>query len=394
MSKIDDLIKGLCPDGVEFKRLGAICNKIKTGGQRNKSTLSKTRSSENQYPVINGGISESGFTNEFNTPSNTITVSQGGASSGFVNYMTENFWAGAHCYVVSPSDESYLNNRYLYFILKNSQNLLMDKAVGAGIPGLNSRVLNEYKIPIPPLEVQKEIVRVLDSFTELEAELEARKKQYEYYRNTLLTFEDDVMWKPMGEVGELIRGSGLQKKDFTEEGFPCIHYGQLYTYYDSEATDTKSFTSEEVFQKLKKALRGDVLIAGTSENINDVCKPCYWNGHETIGVSGDMFIFRPNKDISGKYLTYVLQSDSFMTYKRRYVTGTKVIRLSADSLKRFKISIPPLEKQKQIVSILDKFEKLTNDISVGLPAEIEARRKQYEYYRNKLLTFKELECSR
>lgn len=203
-----------------------------------------------------------------------------------------------------------------------------------------------------------------------------------------------MVWKPMSEVGELIRGNGLQKKDFIEEGFPCIHYGQIYTYYGSEATDTKSFTSEEVFQKLKKALRGDVLIAGTSENINDVCKPCYWNGYETIGVSGDMFIFRPNKDISGKYLTYVLQSDNFMTYKRRYVTGTKVIRLSADSIKRFKIPALSLEKQKQIVSILDKFEKLTNDISIGLPAEIEVRRKQYEYYRNKLLTFKELECSK
>ena len=173
MSRINDLIKELCPDGVEFKRLGVICNKIKTGGQRNKSALSKTRSSENPYPVINGGISESGFTDEFNTSPNTITVSQGGASSGFVNYMTEKFWAGAHCYVVSPSDESYLNNRYLYFILKNSQTSLMDRAVGAGIPGLKSRVLNEYTIPVPPLEVQKEIVRVLDSFTELEAELEA-----------------------------------------------------------------------------------------------------------------------------------------------------------------------------------------------------------------------------
>lgn len=191
------MIKELCPDGVEFKRLGAICNKIKTGGQRNKSTLSKIRSSDNQYPVINGGISESGFTNEFNTPSNTITVSQGGASSGFVNYMTENFWAGAHCYVVSPSDESYLNNRYLYFILKNSQTLLMDRVVGAGIPGLNSRVLNELKIPIPPLEVQKQIVSILDKFEKLTndisvglpAEIEARRKQYEYYRNRLLSFK-------------------------------------------------------------------------------------------------------------------------------------------------------------------------------------------------------------
>ena len=370
MSKIDDLIKELCPDGVDFKRLGAVCNKIKTGGQRNKSTLSKTRSSDNQYPVINGGISESGFTSEFNTPSNTITVSQGGASSGFVNYMTENFWAGAHCYVVSPSDESYLNNRYLYFILKNSQTLLMDRAVGAGIPGLNSRALNEYKIPVPPLEVQKEIVRVLDSFTELEAELEARKKQYKYYRNDLLIFSKSSNTVEQKLLSEVVRiKNGKDWKVAGEGNIPVYGSGGRM----SMRVDRCMYNKPTVLLPRK----------GTISNVFYVEEP-FWNVDTVYYTEIDADVIIP------KYFFYFM--DNFNLSKLD--TGSGRPSLTHAVLNKIRIPIPPMSRQKQIVSILDKFEKLTNDISVGLPAEIEARRKQYEYYRNKLLTFKELECSR
>ena len=382
MSKIDDLIKELCPDGVELKRLGVVCNKIKTGGQRNKSTLSKTRSSDNQYPVINGGISESGFTNEFNTPSNTITVSQGGASSGFVNYMTENFWAGAHCYVVSPSDESYLNNRYLYFILKNSQTLLMDRAVGAGIPGLNSRALNEYKIPIPPLEAQKEIVRVLDSFTGLEAgleaELEARKKQYEYYRNTLLTFEDD-------------------------RNITCVELGKVAKYEQPTKYIVRSSDYNDDFS-IPVLTAGKTFILGYTDESSGVYNasvhPVIIFDDFTTANKWVDFDFKV-KSSAMKIITSVDESTALLKYIYHWLNTLPSGLVEGDHKRQWisswskkKIPIPPLEKQQQIVSILDKFEKLTNDISVGLPAEIEARRKQYEYYRNKLLTFKELECSR
>ena len=410
MSKIDDLIKELCPNGVMHKALWSLTTWDKRFNAVDNHKQPKVKkyfyflANDLKSLILKNGDIKILTTSVSNIYTSSKLVDSSRIAEGevvcipwggnpIVQYYNGKFIT-ADNRICFSNDDTYLSNKYLYYVLTSKLDEIKTFYRGSGIKHPNMQKVLDLKIPVPPLEVQKEIVRVLDSFTELEAELEARKKQYEYYRNTLLTFEDDVVWKPMSEVGELIRGNGLQKKDFIEEGFPCIHYGQIYTYYGSEATDTKSFTSEEVFQKLKKALRGDVLIAGTSENINDVCKPCYWNGYETIGVSGDMFIFRPNKDISGKYLTYVLQSDNFMTYKRRYVTGTKVIRLSADSIKRFKIPALSLEKQKQIVSILDKFEKLTNDISIGLPAEIEVRRKQYEYYRNKLLTFKELECSK
>lgn len=195
---------------------------------------------------------------------------------------------------------------------------------------------------------------------------------------------DGVEWKKLGEIGTLIRGSGLQKKDFTENGVGCIHYGQIYTYYGTFADRTISFVSETMARKLKKAQKGDVLISGVSENIEDICKPIGWLGDE-ICISGDMFAFRHNQNT--KYITYLLQTNDFKNYKRKYAQGTKVIRVKPEKILNYNIPIPPLSEQERIVAILDKFDALVNDISQGLPAEIEARRKQYEYYRNRLLNF-------
>jgi len=183
----------------------------------------------------------------------------------------------------------------------------------------------------------------------------------------------------------LIRGNGLQKKDFTESGVGCIHYGQIYTYYGTFTDKTKSFVSEELAKKLRKASKNDLIIATVSENMEDVCKTVAWLGDDDICVSGDTLIFKHNEN--PKYLAYYLQTPMFFDYKKQNSTGTKVIRVHGDKLGKFKIPIPPLEEQNRIVAILDKFDKLVNDISEGLPAEIKMRRQQYEYYRNKLLTF-------
>lgn len=192
----------------------------------------------------------------------------------------------------------------------------------------------------------------------------------------------------MGEIGTFIRGNGLQKKDFTESGVGCIHYGQIYTHYGFAANTTKSFIPPELATKLRKANKGDLVIATTSENIEDVCKTVVWLGNEEICISGETYIFKHNQN--PKYIAYYLQTPMFFDYKRKNVTGTKVIRLHGDKLNEFKIPLPPLSEQERIVRILDKFDALVNDISVGLPAEIKARRKQYEYYREKLLTFENI----
>ncbi len=194
-------------------------------------------------------------------------------------------------------------------------------------------------------------------------------------------------WLTLSDVGEFVRGSGLQKKDFTESGVGCIHYGQIYTYYGTFADKTKSFVSEELAKKLKKAAKNDLILATVSENVEDVCKAVAWLGEDEICVSGDALIFKHNEN--PKYLAYYLQTPMFLDYKRQHATGAKVTRVHSSKLGKFTIPIPPLEEQNRIVAILDKFEKLVNDISEGLPAEIKARRQQYEHYRNKLLTFKQ-----
>ena len=186
-----------------------------------------------------------------------------------------------------------------------------------------------------------------------------------------------------------IRGNGLQKKDFTEQGVGCIHYGQIYTYYDIFTDKTKSHTSPELAKKLKKARCGDLVIAATSENVEDVCKAVAWLGNEDIAISGDAYIFRHSQN--PKYIAYFFSSESFNNQKKTFVTGTKVMRVSDRSMSKISIPIPSMEEQKRIVDILDKFKTLVNDISEGLPAEIVARRQQYEYYRDKLLTFKRKE---
>ena len=189
----------------------------------------------------------------------------------------------------------------------------------------------------------------------------------------------------MSEIGTFIRGNGLQKKDFTENGVPCIHYGQIYTYYGTSATKTKSFVSEDTAKKCKKAHAGDLVFATVSENIEDVCKCVAWLGDEETCISGDSLAFHHNQN--PKYLSYYFQTAAFADYKRTRVTGTKVIRLHQSKLEQFIIPLPSLTEQERIVSILDKFEALINDLSEGLPAEIVAVQEQYEYYRNKLLSF-------
>lgn len=292
---------------------------------------------------------------------------------------------------------SVINDMFLYYYFSRFK--LMDFAKGTGaVPSLDTNKLKKFLIPVPPLEVQKEIVRILDYFTnlaaEMQAELQARKEQYEYYRNQLLTFDkigggtQSVTWMKMSEIGTFVRGSGLQKKDFTESGVPCIHYGQIYTYYGTFASKTKSFVSEETAKKCKKAHTGDLVFATVSENVEDVCKCVAWLGNEEICISGDSLAFR--HDQNPKYLAYYFQTVAFANYKRTKVTGAKVIRLHQSKLEQFVIPLPPLAEQERIVSILDKFEALVNDLTEGLPAEMVAVQEQYEYYRNKLLSFPKL----
>jgi len=188
---------------------------------------------------------------------------------------------------------------------------------------------------------------------------------------------DGVEFRALGEVGEFIRGSGIQKSDFVETGVGCIHYGQIHTHYGIWADKTLSFIRDDFSVRLRKARKGDLVIATTSEDNFSVAKAVAWLGEDEVAVSTDACIFRHNIDC--KYVSYFFQTDCFQLQKQKNITGTKVRRISIDNLVKIKIPIPPLAIQQEIVKILDKF--------VELQAELQKRKIQYHYYRNALLTF-------
>lgn len=195
-----------------------------------------------------------------------------------------------------------------------------------------------------------------------------------------------IEYKPLGDIGIIVRGSGLQKKDFTVEGVGCIHYGQIYTYYGAFAYKTKTFVSPELAQQLKKVNKGDLVIAITSENVEDVCKCVAWLGDEEIVTGGHSAIFKHNQN--PKYLSYCFQSASFFEQKKKIVNGTKVIEVAPRNLERIVLPIPPIAIQNEIVKTLDAFSELTAELTVELTVELTAQKKRYEYFFNALMSFK------
>ena len=306
---------------------------------------------------------------------------------------------GGHATILKPG-ECLLGKYFAYFTQTEEFSGAKRKyAKGTKVIDVSATDMAKIQIPIPcpdnprkSLEIQAEIVRVLDLFAgltaELTAELTARKKQYNHYREQLLSFENGTVNRlPMGQpaIGEFIRGGGLQKKDFTEQGVGCIHYGQIYTYYGAHADKTKTYVSHDFFKKARKAKTGDLVIATTSENDEDVCKAVAWLGSDEIAVSSDACIYRHK--LNPKYVSYFFQTEQFQKQKKQHITGTKVRRVNADDLAKILIPVPSPAEQTRIVTILDKFDAMTSSITEGLPREIELRQKQYEHYRDLLLSF-------
>ncbi|MBE6300225.1 MAG: restriction endonuclease subunit S [Bacteroidales bacterium] len=420
MSELTKLLTSYCPNGVEYKKIGEIG--VLFGGLTGKSKEDfkngnakfityrniysnpsldlniqdkvKILDDEKQHIVRYGDIL---FTGSSETPDEC------GMSSVVTVQTNEDLYLNSFCFGLRLHNLEEYNLHFLKHLLRSNDVRGQIKQTASGVTRYNiskKRFVN-ISIPVPPIEVQTKIAEILDRFAEyaaeLQAELQARQEQYEYYRNKLLNFNEigggiqSVIWMKMSEIGTFIRGNGLQKKDFTESGIPCIHYGQIYTHYGTFATKTKSYVSSETAKKCKKAHCGDLVFATVSENIDDVCKCVAWLGNEEICISGDSLAFSHNQN--PKYIAYYFQTYAFARYKRSRVTGTKVIRLHQSQLEQFEIPIPSLSEQARIVNILDKFERLVSDLVQGLPAEIAAVKEQYEYYRNKLLSFPKYKLS-
>ncbi|MDO2409678.1 restriction endonuclease subunit S [Campylobacter magnus] len=369
---------------VEFHALGDVCDFLKT------STLSKDKLIENgEFPVVNSSKEFYGYYDKFNNDGNTICVASRG-NAGFVSYVEQKFWAGGLCYPFRSKNENNINTKFIFYFLKSKENSIISNLVSFGaIPALNKSDLQNFKIPVPSLEVQNKIVEVLDSFTSLERSLEreklAREKQYKYYLNHLITNARNSRILKLGEVCEFVRGGNFQKKDFLDSGFACIHYGQIYTHYGIWADKTKTFISPELAKKQKIANKNDIVMAITSENVEDVCKCTAWLGDEPVAVGGHSTIIKHNQN--AKFLSYYFHSNYFANFKSKIAQGVKVMEVYPKNLAKVEIPLPPLDEQERIVRILDSLNELANGLSAGIPKEIELRQKQYEYWRDRLLEF-------
>ncbi len=384
MSRVDDLIAKHCPNGVEFKTLGEVVTP-----KRGKRLVKNQLEEAGDFAVYQNSMKPLGYYHESNTQAGATFVIVAGAA-GEIGFSSNAFWAADDVYFFPETDA--VINKYIYHFLLTKQHEISSQVRRASVPRLSIVAIEKLKIPVPPLEIQREIVKVLDTFTkleaELEAELEARKRQYSYYRDALMSFpEGDVQRVPMGEFAQLVRGNGMPKTDFADDGVGAIHYGHIYTHYGTFAHDTLSFVAPETATKLAKVDRGDIVITNTSENIDDVGKAVAWLGENQVVTGGHATVIKHEQN--PKFLAYYFQSTEFAASKRQHVTGTKVMDVSAKNLAKIEVPLPPLEQQERIAGILDNFDALVNDLSVGLPAELKARRKQYEYYRDKLLTFQE-----
>ncbi|MFR2976167.1 MAG: restriction endonuclease subunit S [Segatella copri] len=403
MTNLEILIQELCPDGVEFRTMEEVFE-IRNGYTPSKNNpdfweggtipwfrMEDIRQNGRILSDAIQHITPAAIKGKGLFPANSIII----ATTATI---------GEHALVIA---DSLANQRFTNLAVRKSLSACLlpkfvfyymfvidewcKKNVNAGnFASVDMKRFKKLEFPLPPIEVQTEIVRILDKFTSLEAELDCRKRQYEYYRDKLLSFENvggqEVEWKKMSEVGTFIRGNGLQKKDFTESGVGCIHYGQIYTKFNTFTDKTLTYCSENVARKLTPVHPGDLIIACTSENVEDVCKTVAWLGKEDIVTGGHACVFSHHEN--PKYIAYLLQTENFFQQKKKYARGVKVIDIKVADLQKITLPIPSLEEQQRIVSILDRFESLTTSLQSGLPAEIAARRQQYEHYRDKLLTFK------
>ena len=399
MSKLEKLLANLCPNGVEYKPLDEVC-RIEKGIQFNKTDMLK----QGTYPVINGGTGPSGFIEKFNQQGKTTTISQGGASAGWVNWLETDFWAGAHCYVVKAKPDVVLS-RYVYYFVKSQERKLQECQYGAGIPALAKSTVAQLEIPVPPLEVQEEIVRILDAFTELTAELtaelRARQQQYEHYRDALLSFDDvnnklhtggvtgkAVAWKTLGEIATFTYG--LTDKSKANGALRYIRITDINDDGLLKVDDARYVESSLEAEKFRLK-RGDLLVARTGATYG---KTLYvQDDNPAVYASFLIKIALDESLIKNRYYWHFSKSTSYWKQANALVSQGGQPQFNSNALCKIRIPLPPLDVQQRIVETLDRFDSLVNSISEGLPAEIEARRKQYEFYRDKLLSFKRVEVA-
>lgn len=393
MSRLEELIQELCPDGVEYKKIKDEYSRLK-GTPITAAKMKEIDNPDGDIRIFAGGKTMINAHEEDIPKANITRVpavlvqSRGVIDVVYYNQpftFKNEMWAYTH--------EKDVSVRYLFHVLKNNIETFREAASGMGsLPQISLKVTEEFVIPVPPLEVQREIVRILDSFTlltaELTAEFIARKKQYEYYRDELLKPQERIPMVTLKEISTSIyRGAGIKRDQVTEDGIPCVRYGEIYTTYNTWFDECVSHTKEEYVSSPKYFEHGDILFAITGESVEDIAKSIAYVGHDKCLAGGDIVVMKHQQN--PRYLAHVLNTSMAREQKSKRKVKSKVVHSNVSSIEQIRIPLPSLEVQKRYADVLDNFEQICNDLNIGLPAEIEARQKQYEFYRDVLLTFAE-----
>lgn len=397
MKNLETLIQELCPNGVEFVKLVKYVNV-----QYGFAFDSKLFTDDEQYiPLIRirdvvPAKPSTYYSGEY---CSDYIIRKGDMLVGMDGNFNMEKWndrdglLNQRVCKIYAKDESLLLDGFLYHYLRPLFKKIENSIQGSTVKHLSAKVINHIEIPLPPIEVQTEIVRILDKFTSLEAELETeieaeidcRKRQYEYYRDKLLSFNNEggqeVEWKKMSEVCEIYDGTHQTPK-YQSGGIPFISVENIKDIYGSN-----KYISLEDYESYKiKPKVGDVFMT----RIGSIGVCTVFTKQADIAYYVSLALLRPNKEIlDSRYLKHFIESAiGRKELGKRILHNAVPIKINKSDIGKVKLLIPSLEEQHRIVSILDRFESLTTSLQSGLPAEISARRQQYEYYRDKLLTFK------
>lgn len=372
MSKLESIINEICPQGVNYIPLGEA-----TEMQRGTS-ITKKNIVEGTVPVIAGGQKPAYYCDKQNRDAGIITVAGSGAYAGYVSYWDCPVFV-SDAFSVKAKEGS--STKYIYYAMQNLQSEIYATKKGGGVPHVHISSIEKIKIPLPPLPIQQEIVRILDTFTnltaELTAELTARRKQYEYYRDELLKTEEQVS---LYEVAQYSKDRILAS-ELTDENYVGV---------DNLLPNKQGKIKSEhtpIEGKFVRFVKEDILIG----NIRPYLKKI-WFSDCVGGTNGDVLTIRviDKERVLPRFLYFVLSTESFFNYDMNNAKGAKMPRGDKKAVMNYQFYLPSLEIQEKVVSILETFDNLCNGFEYGLPAEIYARQQQYEYYRDKLLNFKEL----
>ena len=411
MSKLDELLRELCPNGVEYKKLGEIATVLRGASPRPiKKYITNDSDGVNWIKIGDVPVGS-----KYITQSEEKITKEGAEKSRYVrkgDFILSNSMSFGRPYIlaidgcihdgwlsISNFKDVFLSD-YLYYLLSSSaiqQEMKKRASFGGAVQNLNADIVKALVLPVPPIEVQREIVRMLDSYTEsvvelqrqLTAELTARKTQYAYYRDNLLTTRPQ--WnhvKILDMLSQPITDGPHTTPQFVQNGVPFISVDSIWEgkiHFEKRRGYITEEFDEECCKKYKPQ-KNDVYMVKSGSTTGKVA---FVDTDIRFNIWSPLAAMRVNEKNSARFLFYLLQTERVQKQVKAKSSHGSQPNLGMRELEQFEVDIPPLDVQNRIVNVLDNFEKICSDLNIGLPAEIEARQKQYEYYRDKLLTFAE-----